>query len=158
VCDEIVCTIDLPRSLAALAGKPAAVGTFPDSQDLRGVLIGEADARGRESLVQQDNGRSGRFGYRSGRWKLVRQPAGEKQVRPRIARDSLYDLESDPGEATDVRAKFPEVARRLGGELDAATRPRDPAAAPAPRDAGARRLQEVARATISEGEPSGAAR
>jgi arylsulfatase A-like enzyme len=158
VCDEIVCTIDLPRSLAALAGKPAAVGTFPDSQDLRGVLIGEADARGRESLVQQDNGRSGRFGYRSGRWKLVRQPAGEKQVRPRIARDSLYDLESDPGEATDVRAKFPEVARRLGGELDAATRPRDPAAAPAPRDAAARRLQEVARATISEGEPSGAAR
>ena len=120
VSEEIVCTIDLPRSLATLAGRPPAAEHFPDSEDVLGALLGVADAKGRESLVQQDNGTSGRFGFRSGRWKLVRQPAGkgkgEGKAKPR---DALYDLAADPGETTDLAAAFPEVATRLAAELDA---------------------------------------
>ncbi len=122
---EIVCTIDLPRTLATLAGRPPAAERFPDSDDVLGALLGVADATGRESLVQQDNGTSGRFGYRSGKWKLVRQPAANaKRGKPRPPRDALYDLASDPGETTDVGGTFPEVVARLAAELDALVRRR----------------------------------
>ena len=137
--DEIVCTIDLPRTLATLAGRPPAAGVFPDSADVLGALLGRPDARGRESLVQQDNGTSGRFGYRSETWKLVREPVGKRGDRPRSHRDLLYDLVRDPGEATDVSARFPEVAARLTAALDialarpAATTPK-PRARSAPAD------------------------
>ena len=123
VSDEIVCTLDLPRSLATLAGRPPAAGLFPDSEDVLGAIVGAAGAKRRTSLVQQDNGTSGRFGYRSGNWKLVRQPTGqgkaEGKFKPRPPRDALYDLAADPGEATDVAGEFPEVATRLAAELDA---------------------------------------
>lgn len=125
VSDAIVSTIDLPRSLTTLAGQPPAAGTFPDSEDVLGALLGLPAGRGRGSLVQQDNGSSGRFGYRSGSWKLVRQPAGRQRGQPVAARDSLYDLEADPGETTDRAAEFPELAARLAGELEAITRRRD---------------------------------
>jgi arylsulfatase A-like enzyme len=45
---------------------------------------------------------------RDERFKLLREPMG----------DSLYDLENDPGEETDVTADHPEVARSLGQALD----------------------------------------
>ena len=120
VSEEIVCTIDLPRSLATLAGRPPDEDVFPDSEDVLGAMMGRPGASGRTALVQQDNGRSGRFGYRSGQWKLVRMPQGKVKDGPRKVRDSLYDLDIDPGETTDVAAKFPDVARRLTRELDAA--------------------------------------
>jgi arylsulfatase A-like enzyme len=125
VSDEIVSTIDLPRSLATLAGQAPAAGTFPDSEDVLGTLLGRPGGRGRGSLVQQDNGTSGRFGYRSGPWKLVRQPAGRQRGQPVAARDFLYDLETDPGETTDLTPEFPELAARLATELEAVTRRRD---------------------------------
>jgi len=125
VCAEIVCTIDLPRSLTTLAGQAPAAGTFPDSEDVLGALLGRPGASGRQSLLQQDNGTSGRFGYRAGSWKLVRQPAGRQRGQAVAARDFLYDLETDPGEAFDRAAEFPELAARLAGELEAVTRRRD---------------------------------
>jgi hypothetical protein len=46
---------------------------------------------------------------RAGDWKLVRDGA---TVPP-----ELYDLAADPGEATDLAARRPEVAARLGALL-----------------------------------------
>jgi len=128
VSDGIVCTIDLPRSLATLAGRPPAADLFPDSENVLGALLGKPDAKGRGSLVQQDNGTAGRFGFRSGTWKLVRQPGGKRKAagkrEPQPSTDSLYDLAADPGETTDVSGTFHDVATRLSGELDAVVRPR----------------------------------
>jgi arylsulfatase A-like enzyme len=128
VSDEIVCTIDLAASLARLTGQPVDPGTFPDSVDVLGALLGTAGGRGRTALVQQDNGTAGRFGYREGRWKLVRLPPRSKAKRgdglPPAARAALYDLEADPGETTDVSDRFPEISARLARDLDAAVQPR----------------------------------
>jgi arylsulfatase A-like enzyme len=121
ISEEIVCTIDLPRSLAKLAGRPVDADTFPDSEDILGALLGDAEAHGRDSLVQQDNGRSGRFGYRSGTWKIVRQPGAHREKRS--PQDALYDLATDPGETTDVREKFPEIAAQLTKALTSAVEP-----------------------------------
>ena len=129
VSDEIVCTIDLAASLARLTGQPIPNGSFPDSVDVLAALLGTGDARGRTSLVQQDNGTSGRFGYREGKWKLVRLPPRKKAARanggsgPTQSHDALYDLDADPGETTDVRERFPEVAARLSRDLTGLTQP-----------------------------------
>ena len=58
------------------------------------------------------NGRDTRypmFAIRQGRWKYVEDGPGA----------ALYDLESDPGELTDVRASEPQVAATLARELRA---------------------------------------
>lgn len=127
VSDEVVCTIDLPASLAALAGVPLPEGGCRDSFNLLPALLGEAGAKGRDHLVQQDNGVSGNFGLRAGEWKLVRQKkAGRTQAvvsldkRPEKAPlHALYHLPSDPAESRDVSAENPEKLRELIAKLDA---------------------------------------
>jgi arylsulfatase A len=138
VSDEIVSTLDLGRSVAALLGAGVPAGAFPDAVDVSAALAGAGP--GRTSLLQQDNGQSGRFGLRDGSWKLVREPGprAKQAGGPRQApRDALYDLDADPGETTDVSAGHPEVVERLTRELDrltkpAATRTAPPDAAPRP--------------------------
>jgi arylsulfatase A-like enzyme len=125
--DEIVCTIDLAASLVSLVGQQIPDGGFPDSDNVLGALLGDSEARGRTALVQQDNGSSGRFGYREGKWKLVRLPPqkrkkGEEAIATSTATEALYDLDADPGETTDVRDQFPDVAARLSKSLDETVR------------------------------------
>ncbi|MFM9059901.1 MAG: sulfatase-like hydrolase/transferase [Planctomycetaceae bacterium] len=121
---EIVCTLDLGKSLATLAGARPPPGAFPDAVDVSAVLVGKPGAKGRDAIVLQDNG-TGVFGYRSGAWKLVRVPQGRKRGGyggdPGSAGDSLYDLDTDPGETTDLRAMHPDIVARLAAELDRVT-------------------------------------
>ena len=127
VSDEVVCTIDLPASLAALAGVPLPEGACRDSFNLLPAMLGEAGAKGRDHLVQQDNGVSGNFGLRAGEWKLVRQKkSGRTQAvvsldpRPEKAPlHALYHLPSDPAERRDVSAEHPEKLSELIAKLDA---------------------------------------
>ncbi len=96
-----------------------------DSIDVSGALLGQPDAMGRDHLLQQDNG-SGNFGLRVGDWKLVRierrgksQAVVSKDEQPLpMAKHSLYQLSSDPGERNDVSAAHPEVVERLVTQLD----------------------------------------
>lgn len=125
VSDEIVATIDLYASLAALTGTAVPEGAARDSENVLGALLGEPGAKGRTELVQQDNGSSGNFGFRSGKWKLVRHDKGkarnvvvEKLLETTdVPRLQLFDLAADPGETRDLSAKEPErlaaMAKRL---------------------------------------------
>jgi arylsulfatase A len=121
VSDEIVCTIDLAASLAAMMGVTLPSDACLDSIDVHGALLGDAGAKGREHLLQQDNG-SGKFGFRAGSWKLHRAPRGaaakaKKQAESPIA-PQLFDLTKDPGETTDVAAQYPEITKRLSEQLE----------------------------------------
>lgn len=126
--DEVVCTIDLAASLAALTGVPLSADACLDSQNVLGVLTGEeAGAQGRSHLIQQDNGRGGNFGYRVGKWKLQRHDSKsarnvvvEKQLaNTKVARYRLFDLAADPGETKNVLDENPEVASQLIEQLEA---------------------------------------
>ena len=68
------------------------------------------------------------YAIRKGRWKYVHNPSG---VRPRgvpycyhpgtgfdMGRAELYDLQTDPGETTNLMAAHPTIASRLSGELE----------------------------------------
>jgi arylsulfatase A-like enzyme len=117
VSDEVVCTIDLSTSVAAIIGATVPAHAFPDAVDVSAALLGTG--AGRRSLLQQDNGSSGRFGLRNGSWKLVRQPRTKRsRGQPALPVDALYDLTTDAGETQNVHAAHPDVAARLAAELD----------------------------------------
>ncbi|MEZ6041363.1 MAG: arylsulfatase [Planctomycetaceae bacterium] len=125
VSEEIVCTIDLARSCAALTNQPVPENAFSDSQDVMDCLLGKDGARGREHLVQQDNGSSGTFGFRSGQWKLhrydrktARNVVVEKELtNTKVQQFQLYDLKADPGETTNIIDKHPDLAEQLKKKL-----------------------------------------
>jgi len=124
VSDEFVCTIDLAASFAQLTGQTLPDDAFLDSLDVLPALLGEPDAKGRTSLLVQDNGQSGNLGYRQGKWKLVRHKTRRannvnlRLVPTPMPEHQLFDLEQDPGEANDVSEQFPEITQRLIDDLD----------------------------------------
>ncbi len=126
VSDEIVSTIDLFASLAALTGAEIPRGAARDSADVMAALLGGPGAKGRAELVQQDNGGSGNFGFRSGQWKLVRHRSGKArhvvveapiEATP-VPHFQLFDLEADPGETEDILEHRPELAVKLKKRLE----------------------------------------
>lgn len=127
VTDGVISTIDLATTLSRVAGAPEPEGDlFPDSFDLSGLLLGRPDALGRDHLIQQDNGRNGRFGYLRGRYKLVRHDKGRAynadlgMKTTRVPRFTLHDLIEDPGETVDLAASRPELLATLQEELQRA--------------------------------------
>jgi arylsulfatase A-like enzyme len=125
VSNALVSTIDFSHSFAALTGQtPAAEGCL-DSLNVLDALLGKPEAKGRDHMLQQDNG-SGNYGLRSGEWKLVRLKR-RAISEARVSQDelplppglhALYHLTTDPGETTDVAAAHPEVLQRLSAHLD----------------------------------------
>jgi arylsulfatase A-like enzyme len=123
--DDVVCTIDLMASLAALSGQSLAADAGLDSLNVLGTLLGKQDARGRDHLVQQDNGASGSYGFRAGDWKLHRydkKTARNVNVKQELANVKvpafqLFNLAADPGESINVIDQHPEVAERLKAQL-----------------------------------------
>lgn len=121
--DELVCTIDFAASFAAMTGVKLAGEACIDSFDVLGAMLGTGGAKGRDHLVQQDNGRGGNYGLRVGKWKLQRHDSKTARnvelrlVNTPVARYRLFDLSSDPAEKDNVIADHPEVAARLIAQL-----------------------------------------
>lgn len=123
--DEMLCTIDLAASLAALTGQSLAANACRDSLNLLPALLGEPGARGRTELLQQGNDAS-LLALRSGSWKLMRlqQPWKPNAIvslnsPPQPAGPfALYDLASDPAERHNVAKQHPDEVRRLRQRLE----------------------------------------
>ncbi len=125
VSDALVCTIDFAASLSALTGVALPRDACLDSIDVIDALLGKAGAKGRDHLVQQDNGRGGNYGLRVGDWKLQRHDSKrarnvvvERQLaNTAVPQYQLFDLASDPAEKTNVLAEHPAIAKRLKKQL-----------------------------------------
>jgi len=126
---QIVCTIDLTTSLAELVGVKVPEDGCLDSLNILPALLGEKDAKGRTELLQQDNGTGGtkgRFGLRSGDWKLVRQKQpvateatlSKKPLKQSKRAETLFYLPDDPGEQNDLSATNPTKTAELVKRLD----------------------------------------
>ena len=124
---EMVSTMDIAASVAALAGVNVPDQAVPDSMDVSGALLGVEGAKGREYLVQQDNGGAGNFGLRVGDWKLIRQDrksarntvVEEELANNPVPRYQLFYLPEDPAERHDLAAQYPEILARMIAKLDA---------------------------------------
>jgi arylsulfatase A len=123
--EQIVCTIDLAASFASLCGQSLPDEACLDSYDVLGALLGEKNAGGRDHLVQQDNGNSGTFGLRVGKWKLHRYDRGSARnvtvettlANTKVPAFQLFNLDEDPAEKRNVITEYPEVAQRLQAQL-----------------------------------------
>lgn len=125
VSDEIVCTIDIAASFATLTGQSLPDDAFLDSLDVLDALLGKPGAKGREHLIQQDNGRGGNYGFRVGDWKLLRHDSERTRnlvvertlTNTPVPRFQLFNLAEDPGETTNVIEQHPQVAAELKQRL-----------------------------------------
>jgi len=118
VSEKIVCTIDLATSLATYLGVAIPQDACLDSLDVMPALLGKNGAKGRDSLIQQDNGRDGvnsSLGYRAGKWKLQRK-ANKSKAGVGFTY-TLYDLDADPAESRNIAGQHPEVFERMKAEL-----------------------------------------
>ncbi|GAB5406151.1 MAG: arylsulfatase [Aureliella sp.] len=126
VSDQMVATIDLAHSAAKLAGQALTEDACPDSFNVLDALLGKPGAKGREHLVQQDNGASGTFGLRVGKWKLqkhsrksARNVVVERQLaNTKVDEYQLFDLDADPAEKNNLAKLHPDVLKRMTEQLD----------------------------------------
>jgi arylsulfatase A-like enzyme len=86
--------IDLMPTFAALAGQKLPAGAGPDAVDVSAALLGQPGAKGRASLVLQNNGQQP-LALRVGNWKLLTRPNGAAE---------LYDLAADLSEVKNLAA------------------------------------------------------
>ena len=127
VSEQIVCTIDLAASLAALTHTPVPSTACGDSKNVLDALLGKTGAKGRHSLIQQDNGGRGNLAYRSGDWKLTKHAKRSAKntivesplAKIKVPQFQLFNLSTDPAEKTDLITEHPKEAQRLKQELQA---------------------------------------
>jgi len=124
VSTEVVCTIDLAHSLAAMVGQAPADDACIDSFNVLGALLGTKGEPGRQHLVQQNN-QGSHLGLRllegERDWKLVTAPNGQMYnldinrtlTSAKVPNVQLFDLQADPAEKNDLREQHPEVASRM---------------------------------------------
>ncbi|AMV31046.1 Arylsulfatase [Pirellula sp. SH-Sr6A] len=123
VSDALVTTTDFAASFAAMLDIPLPNDACLDSQNVLDALLGKEGAKGRDWVLQQDNGSSGNFGLRSGKWKLMRHASGKatnvhlRLVPSNMKRLQLFDLESDPGESKDLSEQHPDRTQQLDQKL-----------------------------------------
>lgn len=102
--DDIAGAIDLLPTLAGMAGIKAGLDKPLDGINLSGLLTGKIENLPDRTLFS------------------VKLERGEPVVSARTLRfrldqdEGLFDMSSDPGQHTDVAARFPEIAARLRAE------------------------------------------
>ncbi len=123
VSKEIVSTTDMMATFAAIVDKELPEGAGPDSYNVLPAFLGEALPDPERPIVFVSGG-TGALSLRSGKWKLIEGQGNrgygefrsKKPVPPAKPGDppnQLYNLDEDLGEANNLYAKRPEIARRL---------------------------------------------
>jgi arylsulfatase A len=101
--DKLVGQVDLLATFAELVGAELPEKAGEDSQSFVPVLFDPQS--GYERLPLINHGNDGRYSITEGNWKLILP--SEKHA------EELYDLSVDPGEATNLAAKYPERIEQL---------------------------------------------
>ncbi|AGA29558.1 sulfatase family protein [Singulisphaera acidiphila] len=131
ICREPAMTIDLLPTFAELAGADRSGDRPIDGRTITPLLLAQPDAKSPHEAFPFYWGQELQA-IRSGRWKLhfphkyrslAGAPGADGKPAPYQDREiglSLYDLQSDPGEQSDLATQHPEVVERLSRLADAA--------------------------------------
>jgi len=101
--------VDTLAMLAALTGQTVPTGGSPDGVNVLPALLGAKGAKGRDSLVLQNNNQAP-LALRAGTWKLIQRPNGANE---------LYDLAHDLTEEHDLATREPERVKTMAAQLAA---------------------------------------
>lgn len=116
---QTVSVVDILATTAEIVGQPLPakeVGA-EDSRSFLPVLLGTADAKGREDVIVHSA--DGVFAVRKGRWKWIEGVPveeikdGVRKIRKDQFRSQLYDTAGDPSETKDIAAEHPQVVAEL---------------------------------------------
>ncbi|MFM2210846.1 MAG: hypothetical protein RL639_40 [Verrucomicrobiota bacterium] len=116
---QTVSVVDILATTAEIVGAPlpSKETGAEDSRSFLPVLLGSADAKGREDMIVHSA--DGTFALRKGRWKWIEGVPvdeiadGARKARKAQFRPQLFDLQADPAETKDVSAEHPEVVAEL---------------------------------------------
>lgn len=122
VCREVVGSIDILPTFARLADAPLPENKI-DGADISDLMFGKPDAKSPHEVFYHYDGRNRLMALRSGRWKLMFEQTYNSPIpgsgglpgkgQRKSIELSLFDLETDVGETTNVAEKHPDVVRRL---------------------------------------------
>ncbi len=126
-CGEVAGTIDLLPTFARLAGARLPENKI-DGKDISDLMFGKPGARSPHEVFYHYDGGNRLVALRSGQWKLMfpqsyNSPTPGSDGLPGQGRRkqiplSLFDLESDIGETTNVADQHPDVVARLQRHAD----------------------------------------
>ena len=116
---QMVSVVDILATTAEIVGTPlpAKEAGVEDSRSFLPVLLGSANAKGREDMIIHSA--DGVFAVRKGRWKWIEGVPveeikdGVRKIRKDQFRSQLYDTVADPAEKKDVSGEHPEVIAEL---------------------------------------------
>ncbi|MEZ6089965.1 MAG: sulfatase [Pirellulaceae bacterium] len=123
-CDDLIGTIDLLPSIAALTESSLPADQKIDGMDLSGLILGDAGAAHREEFVHYTS--HGELeGIRQGDWKLLlkKKPA-KRNAKPAANAEGsdvevlLFDLSKDVGEQNNLAASHPEIVQSLTSRME----------------------------------------
>ena len=121
--DQTLCLTDLFATCVELTDQPMPAESAVDSVSFLPALNGDPIKSTRAGIIHHSI--SGHFAYRMGKWKLCLAKASggwssptEKQVPEGSPIAQLYDMESDPGEKTNLYQSRPEVVQQLLKQLE----------------------------------------
>ncbi len=113
--DQLMATLDILPTFAALAGGEVPADRIIDGRDQSGFLTGASNYSGRDEFFYYVRGNL--HAVRKGKWKLAlpgrKKFHGYATDDPPVLSPELYDLEWDISEKQDVADENPEVVRQL---------------------------------------------
>lgn len=117
--DELMGTIDLLPTIAAITNSPLPTDQKIDGLDASALLNSDAASTREEFVYYTSRGEI--EGLRQGKWKLLAKKSGGKNKTPKLE-TMLFNLEADLGEQTNLAEAKPEIVEKLMArmtELDA---------------------------------------
>ena len=130
-CNQLVCLTDVMATLASITGSKLPRDSAEDSFNMLPAWLGESQAPIRPYLLTQAFGGKRTLSIRRGPWKYIdhRNSGGNNydtgELKPFALPDTepeataqLYNLETDPGERTNLFFKHPEISSELKALLD----------------------------------------
>ena len=128
VCRALASNIDLFPTCLAAAGLALPADRIIDGRDLSALLAGDSSASPHEFLYLYHHGKL--EGVRSGDWKFFRETShytwpmpvnkklGDLANHPAGPLPLLFDLSLDPGEASNLAERYPEVTADLEAAME----------------------------------------
>jgi arylsulfatase A-like enzyme len=122
-CGELLGTIDLLPTIAALTNSPLPSDRKIDGLDVSSLLHGDADVSPRDEFLHYTS--QGKLeGIRKGDWKLLvkakrrpRQPNANANAKPIPPETLLFNLKDDLGERNNLASEHPEVVEQLQARM-----------------------------------------
>ena len=115
VCDQLMGTIDMLPTIAAITGEPLPKEKKIDGMDLSHLLMGKEGPTNRDEFIHYTS--QGQLeGIRQGKWKLlVKKPRRNRNNKNAKATTTtfLFDLASDLGEQKNLASDHPDIVAKL---------------------------------------------